>query len=469
VRLRNTVLITLLHCVLFVSAQQGNYKFNNYGNRSILLAGNVTGSVSDLALAYYNPSFLAISDNVGISLNAKAYQLENFKLKDILNENTTLSSSKFNNVSTMAGGIFNLFNTRFAYSYLTKSNYNIDLNYDSNYVDEDILALFPDTESHNANIGIKSSVREDWSGLTWAYIITDRFSVGISAFGSVYNYKGTSNLSHTIVSSSNSVSYYESATRFTQKSYGLYLKVGSNYQFEKFSIGLNINLPYMEFYNDGSFDYTEVIAGVSPEFDKFIDNDFEDLKAKKKEPIGVSVGAGIPFNKNKIHINIDYVSGISKYDRLIIPDLDTGDGQLTTVNFDEERRPVINFGIGFELYIEDNLSGYGGFSTDFSALTNSANIFDISAEENKEVNIGEDFYHFSLGADWKLKWASLIMGITFTNSSKDFLSPYRLNADGIDIQNDIKAQLKYSRWQFVIGLDIPLFSSKLKNLSSSKN
>ena len=103
--------------------------FNNFGNRSILLTGNVTGSVSDLGLTYYNPSFLTSVENVGFSLNAKAYQLVNIKLKNVLNENSQLSNTSFNGASTMAGGVFNLFGTRFAYSYLTKSNSNYNLNY----------------------------------------------------------------------------------------------------------------------------------------------------------------------------------------------------------------------------------------------------------------------------------------------------------------------------------------------------
>ena len=112
--IRVSAFIILINCVLHVDAQQSNYKFNNFGNRSILLVGNVTGSVSDIGLTYYNPSFLANTENVGISLNAKAYQLESFKLNNILNEDSSLKSSSFNNASTMAGGIFEVFDNRFA-------------------------------------------------------------------------------------------------------------------------------------------------------------------------------------------------------------------------------------------------------------------------------------------------------------------------------------------------------------------
>ena len=257
------------------------------------------------------------------------------------------------------------------------------------------MELFPDAETHKAEISIKSTVKDDWTGLSWAHSITNRFSLGVSAFAAFYSHKGNSKLNHTIQSSNNAVAYYESFTRFSQKSYGLFIKVGGNYRFDNFTVGINVNLPYLEFYSDGSFAHSEVVAGVSAEDDKFVDNNLKDLEAKKKEPFGISIGAGIPISKGKLHINIDYVTGLKKYDRLVIPDIGTGNGELSPVRFDEERRAVFNFGFGLELSLDENLKGFGGFSTDFSPLTKSANIFDLSADENKEINIGEDFtvYH----------------------------------------------------------------------------
>jgi hypothetical protein len=43
---KNLFLFILMGSCVF--AQLGNYWFNNFGNRTILLAGNVTGSVEDL-------------------------------------------------------------------------------------------------------------------------------------------------------------------------------------------------------------------------------------------------------------------------------------------------------------------------------------------------------------------------------------------------------------------------------------
>lgn len=449
-------------------SQEANYKFNNFGNRSILLVGNVTGSVSDLGLTYYNPSFLADAKNVGFSLNAKAYQLVNIKLNSPKQADAQLSNTSFNSASTMAGGVFNLFKTRFAYSYLTKSNFNTNLNYSSSYLNDEILGQFPDAETHTAKLSLNSSLKDDWTGGSWAYKVNDKLSLGVSAFGSIYSYKGNSSISHIVQSTTNEVAFYQNLVGFSQKSYGLFLKLGANYKFSKFHVGLNINLPYIEVAKDGNYTYSKIISGIEPQYNAFIDYDYDDLSAKRKEPLGISVGAGIPINNGKIHLNFDFVNGLTKYNRLIVPDIDTGSGTLIPVKFDEERHAVFNFGIGAEYTLSDRLKAYGGFSTDFNALKNSANIFNISSEENKRVNIGEDFYHMSMGLDCKLKWLTIISGITHASSTSSFISPYTISFGDSNISNNIEnTELTYTRWQFVIGVDIPVLNKKLKDLGGS--
>lgn len=445
-------------------SQQGNYNFNNFGNRSILLTGNVTGSVSDLGLTYYNPAFLTSVKNVGFSLNAKAYQLVNLRLKNVLNANNQLDNSNFNGASTMAGGVFNLFGTRFAYSYLTKSNYNYNLNYGSFYLNDNILTVFPDAETHYANIGLKSKVKDDWSGLTWAYKINDKFSLGISAFASIYNYSGGSDLNHTVESTGNDVAFYQNIISFSQKSYGLFIKVGAHYKLEKIDLGLNVNLPYLEVYDKATYNYSEVIAGVSSTYNNFVINNFDNLSGRRKEPLGISLGAGIPIKKNKLSLNVSYVSGLANYERLTIPGIDKGNGELTPVYFNEERRPVFNFGFGLEFYLSEKFKGYGGFSTDYSAFESSVNVFNIGSQNTKDLNIGSNFYHMSLGVDWKLSWSSVIAGITYTSSSKSFANPYTIDVDGFEIENNFDPQLSYTRWQFVVGIDVPILGKKVNNI-----
>ena len=101
-------------------AQRGNYKFNNFGNRTILLAGNVTGSVEDFGLAYYNPARLTEIKNDGFAFNARAYEYTTYRLKDPIDPDENPRDSRFNTIPSMAAGTFSLKGTRFAYSVFSK-------------------------------------------------------------------------------------------------------------------------------------------------------------------------------------------------------------------------------------------------------------------------------------------------------------------------------------------------------------
>lgn len=460
---KNIFLIALSLFVSLIHSQQGNYKFNNFGNRSMLLSGNVTGSVEDIGLTYYNPSRLTEVENLLLAFNAKAYQLSSLKLTNFIDDESKLESTNFNGAATMAGGVFNLFGTRFAYSYITKNRHEYKLNYSKNLINSDLLENFPNVEEDNVSLGIGLNLKEDWTGLTWAHKVNEKLSLGISIFGSIYKHKSTTSIEHIVKSTENDISYYDNNVGFTQKSYGLFIKIGGNYHFEKFDLGININLPYLEVFEEGSFNYKKVIAGAGSDYNQFLESKLKNLKSKRKEPLGISLGAGIPIKKSQLLINIDYVSGIKEYSRLDVPNIDTGD-ELTAVNYNETRNAVVNFGFGAEIYLSDKFKSYLGFSTDFSANKSNPNLFDISTNETKNNNIGDDFYHFSTGIDWKLSWASVIFGVTYTKGSSEVLIPLKLDLDDINIQEPNTADLRYSRWQFVVGLEIPLLDEKVNNL-----
>ena len=446
-------------------AQQGNYKFNNYGNRSILLSGNVTGSVSDIGLAYYNPARLTEIENTGFEFNAKAYQLSSLKVSNLFVEESALNSTNFDGVPSMAGGTFNLFGTRFAYSFISKSRVDNNLSYNSDVIRDRVLELYPNTEAYRVSTNVRTKVKDDWFGLTWAKKMTQNLSLGISVFGSRYEYNGGSNVNHTIQSEEN-VGFYQNTVGFSQKSYGLFLKLGANYHFNKIDFGVNINLPYIELHSDGKFDYNKVISGATNEINQFYNYNYKNLVAQRQEPLGVSVGTGIPIGKGKLHLNIDYVNGLLIYDRLIIPNIEIGNPTSNSVLFKEERRDVVNFGAGIEIYINERIKSFASFTTDFNAFLSNANIFDLATEDSREINIGEDFIHYSLGIDLKLNFASIILGTTYTNSSAKFVNPIELTQNTTDINNQL-AEIKYNRWQFVVGLEIPVFE-KINPIKDSK-
>jgi len=459
-------MILISFSCIYSFAQQANYKFNNFGNRSILLSGNVTGSVTDLGLAYYNPSRLTEVENTGFAFNARAYQLSSLKISNLLGEDSRLSATNFNGVPSMAGGIFNLFGTRFAYTVISKSRIDNVLSYDSDVIPNNIIEFYPNTDAYKINVLLRTKVKDDWFGLTWAKKANKNLSLGVSLFGSIYQYNGGSNLNQSISSTENDVVFFQNTIGFRQESYGFILKIGANYHFKSFDLGLNINLPYLEIYQKGRFTYTKVIAGSDLGLDQFYDYNFKNLESKRKEPLGISLGAGIPLNKSKLHLNIDYVKGLAEYDRIKIPSIDTGQDDFSEVLFEESRRNVINFGAGFELYIHEKFKSYIGFSSDFNGFIKNANIFDLSSDGSRDVTIGENFIHYSAGVDIKLSWASLVLGATYTSGSAEFLSPSNIIQSG-DTFDYNTTKINYNRWQFVVGIEIPVFD-KINPLNKSE-
>jgi hypothetical protein len=462
-------LLTLFFITHYTTAQQGNYKFSNYGNRSILLSGNVTGSVEDLGLTYYNPARLTEVENTAFAINAKAYELNSLKLTNVVGNQSKLTNNQFGGKPTMAGGTFKLFGDKFAYSFLSKTRTDINLNYSSNLIPQDILDAFPDEENYAVGINLDTKVKDEWIGLTWATKMTEKLSLGISLFGSIYQFNGSSNLNYAVQSLDSRIAYYQNTIGFKQNSYGLIFKIGANYRLENIDIGLNINMPYLELYEKGAFRYKKIIAGDSSDSDLFLDSNLDNLQSQRKEPFGISLGSGISLGRSKLHLNIDYVSGISNYSKINVPNINTGELENTPVEFEEERKDVINFGAGIEFYMTEKLSSYFSFSTDFNGFSKNANVFDLTSDSENDINVAEDFIHFGLGIDMKMSWASLVLGTTYANSgTSEFSRPLNPEADELNITDNEVAQFEFSRWQFIIGIEIPFLDKKLKTIQSQE-
>ena len=70
--LRSSILLVLIISSIAYT-QEGNYRYESFGNQSLLLNGNVTGSAEDLGLTYYNPARLAFIEEPAIVLAGKAW------------------------------------------------------------------------------------------------------------------------------------------------------------------------------------------------------------------------------------------------------------------------------------------------------------------------------------------------------------------------------------------------------------
>ncbi len=450
--------------IFHFSYSQGNYKQENYGNRSILLNGNVTGSVSDLGLTYYNPARLALVENVAFAINAKTYELNQLELTNTFGENEKIKNSSFEGLPSMVAGTFKvkaLEDNHFAYAFISKARENTSLSYETELLVDEIIEKYPGDETFIGRINLESSLNDEWFGGSWAKKISNNFSIGFSGFFSTYSESASSELNYNAIHTEDQVANYNKEIAYAINSYGLFGILGAAYQTEEIELGLNITLPYLELLNEGSFTYNEFLAGMGAGNDIFIYNNFSGLDSQRKTPLSIAIGAGIPVGKHKIHLNTEWHDNLTTYNPITLPTLESELGTPPTFNFEEERKSVINYGIGFEYYINPKFSGYASYSSDYSSYKKHANIYDLLGRKEKDVNFLTDYHHFGFGVDISIKTIQLILGSTYSTTSSNFEQPIDFPTGTPSTPDNSLSGLKVSRWQFVIGLEIPFLKDEL--------
>jgi len=455
--------ILIIYCFPILLFGQGYYNQENFGNRSMLLSGNVTGSVDDLGLTYYNPARIALVENPVFSINAKAYQFSSIRLKNIFGAEDKLNDSRFEGIPSLVSGTFNIEkweNHHFAYSFLSKQRSRFNINFSRDIESGQIIDEIAEVERFVGDFKLDNKENDEWFGVTWGTKLKDNFSIGVSTFVSVYNFSGSYDLRFATLDQLNDVNLYNNEIKFGENSYGIFWKIGLAWKLKKIDFGINLDLPYLELISNGKFRYQRFLSGTENGEDEFRYYDFKDIDSKRKEPMGISVGAGIPWGKNKFHFKADWHGKLSEYSRLVIPTADDGTEGFA---FKEELRSVINFGLGVEFYVNEDINLYGSFSTDFSPIKTSANIFDLLGGEQREANFDANYFHYGFGMNFKLKKMQLILGTTYSSASGDFIDPLEFPDPDFEVPiNGNPSNIKVTRWRFIIGLEIPIFGYELE-------
>lgn len=447
---------------------QGYYNQENFGNRSLLLGGNVTGSVDDLGLTYYNPARIALIDEPTFSISAKAYQMTSLSLKNVFGRDNKLSDSRFEGVPSLIAGTFDIKKWEkhhFAYAFLSKQRNRLEINVRKERTEGGIIDEIEELERILAQLELNNRETDEWFGASWGMKVKENFSIGVSTFVSVYNFKGKYDLSLDALDDVQDVYTYNSFINFGQSSYGVFWKVGLAWKLKRIDLGLNIDLPYLEVINSGKLSYGEFLSGYGSGDDIYEYGDFKDLESNRKEPLGISFGAGIPWNRSTVHVKADWHAAVSKYDRLVVPDIDDLSDESMENSFSEELRSVINVGIGFELYINDKMDVFASFATDFSPLVTDANIFDFVGDPETDINISGDFMHYGLGMDFKLNRANITIGATCSTATDYFEKPIDFpdpEEGPIIPGNEDPSEISLTRWKFIIGLEFPIFGYEVK-------
>lgn len=462
------LLIYFLFLVIEGKTQEGNYKFENYGNQTVLLNGNVTGSANDLGLTFYNPARLALLDKPSFVIAGKAYEWSKYRFKDVLGTSISLNTSNFNGIPSIVAGTFNLKflpKHKFAFAIISRYRSDISINYTSGIQETPEFDPIENEARRFTDVGFRKVLRDEWYGITWSYPIKENFSIGLSLFGSMYRKNGMSKVFVSAERMDNSVVSYSNNFSYSQKTYGLFLKMGLAWRLSNIDIGANFSLPFISVKDKASLRSEEFLSGISPEQDYFAFVDLGDLENKRRTAASFAIGAGIPIGKSTIHLDGSWHSKLDRYQRIVLPEVAAEATNLDPKPFEEEFRSVINFGAGLDIYVSPSLKIISSFSSDFSARKSGVNLIDVIDRNQGDFKLEDDYWHFGLGTDLKLKWGHIVLGATYSSTSNTVVDDIEI-PDGTpdDGTSDVLTKIKFERWRFIIGLEIPILEKKIKGL-----
>jgi hypothetical protein len=459
--IRNFIVVALIFFSVNLQAQTAHYWTESFGTRSMLLNGIVVGSVQDLGAVYYNPARLSQFKAPAFVISGQVYQLNSLTIKNGLGDGLDLSKSDFGGGPSLVSGTFKLGFLKghhFAYAFLTRSKSSNDFNFSFN-VKGDYIIAFPGEEYYSGELRTTNRLRDEWMGLSWSYPINEKLSVGASGFYSSLERAASVRLQLQAYDSVNNRSgIYIQKRAYSYKSQSILGKFGVSYKGEKLTLGLTLTTPKWEGIGSAGTSFETFLAGVDsidggPTDDIYIIDNQRDIEGTHKSPFSVAIGGGIKLSKRSLlHVSAQYFAGIPHYTILQSqPFTAQSTQEVKQIIIESDILPIVNYGLGLEIFINDYLSMFGSFATDFAAIGSEVQRLSDFNDSFNDNTFRADIFHFGFGADIKTKFADLTIGATYANSKELVDRNFEIDEGQDPVSTG--AEIIYSRWRFLIGFE----------------
>lgn len=478
--------LLLVHSVLLVHAQDAHYWTEQYGNKSTLMSGSVVGSVNDLGAVFYNPARLALQDDPSFLISAKAYQNVSLKVKDGIGE-ADLGTSVFGSAPTLAAASFNLDSVKwlkffhghkFAYSFLSKTNmdYTLDL---SQVLTAEFNDSWPGQERYLSDVNWNKTVKEEWTGLTWAIPLDDKnkWNIGLSQFLAIHNM--SSKYSQNIVAKEDGsdvgsgcvdceVNTYEMTRNRSITSYGYVAKLGINYSSKILDIGFTFTSPKVAINGSGNTYYRQVLTDFhnsASQYSNLAEIGWGSAQsATHKSPMSAALGFGINIGKNVVSLSGEWFDKVDAHYAIVpqsfqrqAPD----DGTVILNRYVDKRKSVFNYGLGIEWYLSEKVNAYTSFSTDYSSMVRTFEGDSFEETDGFDNNLfSADIYHYGGGFSLDLQKIDLTIGAVYSRGIQTVGRIARIpgeNNPDSGIDKEATTDMVWERWKILIGFSLPFY------------
>ncbi|MDX2197167.1 MAG: hypothetical protein NW207_12200 [Cytophagales bacterium] len=469
--------IIIFFAVDSTHSQDSHYWSQNFGARPSLLGGSIVGGDHDNSAVFYTPGAIGFIDNIHLSINANAYQGYVFRVKDGLGQDNDITRSSFNIYPQIIAGLFKIDKFpkwRFGYTLLTRNFFNLSVN------DRVRLKANIDNNSNNDYIGVleyDSFLNEQWAGLCIGHRFNDKFSIGISLFGT-YRFQKQKSFSYVRTTTNNDGEHYSFNNYYLSSitDVGSIIKAGLCYFSGGFRWGIAITTPKLFTLGQANvqreISYTNLPSNTLVGADENLlgIDEQRELPAKFKLPFSVSGGFNYEFPWTKLGFSAEYFFAIDPYSVVTARDnkfyttnstFAHANGLLMLTSKDymtirTQAESVLNFSVGIEQELHDKVDMLLGFHTDYSYLKNA----DMSSENKANIQLPAhaswDLYHASAGFSIGNNKRDFVLGVIYSFSSgnnvqawKSYLNPNINNRFEGEPYNN--ASIDYHSLNFVIG------------------
>ncbi len=432
-----------------INAQETYYWNIQYGTRSTLLGGAVIGSVSDLSATYYNPGAIALFEDVQFILSARIYQYENYTLEDGAGEGIDLD---FSNVTPSPSFIaFDLDfgflgEDKLALSLLTRQSTSFE--FSTRIIDSlDIIESSPGKESFAGGFSLEKKFVDMWGGITYSTKLSELVGLGITGYFAYDSHRIGSETILQALQSSGDIASFTDISNYRFNSLRALFKFGVGINLNPLTLGMTVTSPDLSITGSGSVGTHRFLSGVDSTI--FESNFQDDVDATYKNPLSIGFGGAYRFGKVNVHISAEWFDKINSYYVVDTePYLSQGNGELLTNDLTHEAKSIINYGIGFDYIMNNEVIISAGFVTDFTAKV-----------ENTETNLSSasnwDVYHITTGASFPIGGSQTTLGISYSFGNDTFQNEINITPDPND-PDDIsrETEVGFSRIKVLFGFEL---------------
>jgi hypothetical protein len=439
--------LTLFFAMVFAGATLGraqdtHYWSIQYGPVGQLVGGQLIGGATDLSATYYNPGALALRNESSYLLSTESFQLETLSSDpapglSILDT----SSSHFGAAPALIAGILPRWlgrDTQLAWSFLTRQKLDVRAG-------QRIENPLAGASRSAAESYFDQDASEYWAGLTASHALSDSVGLGMTWYGIYRGQRLRSELSVEGIGAENASVSALGVKDFEYSHYRTLAKIGLSWHSEVWKTGLTVTTPSLSVLGSGKSAYTVSLAGVDGDHDGSLDaptlvsETAEDLPAHYQSSWAVGAGASRAFGATRFYASAEWYAPVARFTVIDVPAGSAVEGQLG-----QELGNVLNAGVGVEHVLNDDLSVYGAFHTDFSASVGSAQV---------NVAVSDwDIYHVSGGVSFRIHDNRFTLGASWAQGGKTRALDTAIPANDVPATPlGSQVNIHYSKLTFLLG------------------